>query len=1045
MKARPTIFLSGVSHEFGRFRDAVENEIEMKGCFAENQPGFPPDYHTVEEMLRRKLHDADAVIHIVGFRFGSEPNQRPVNAQRRSYAQMEFDIAREIQKPVYVFLSTDSSVRDEPKPEEKPQDAESTELQLAHREAVQKTNHLFYFFKDKAELCKLVAEIPQVETAEFHADISRIDRYAPAELIGREAELALLSDAWKRVRRAVSPRAHVITLVALGGEGKTSLVAKWAAGLAAESWQGCDAAFAWSFYSQGTREQMAASSDLFLKEALTFFGDPDMANSAQGAFDKGRRLAQLVGERRALLILDGLEPLQYAPTSPQPGELKDQGISALLKGLVATSLGLCVVTTRYSVTDLKNYWQTSAPNHELLSLSREAGVVLLKSLGVNGSRADFQKLVEDVKGHALTLNLLGSYLRDAHGGDIRKRDLVKLEEANAEEQGGHAFHVMDAYVKWFETGGKNYEENSKGQRALVTLRLLGLFDRPASADCLTSLKQPPVIPGLTEALVGTTEAQRNIVFSRLEDAKLLTVNRDAAATLVSVDAHPLLREYFAQRLRTQRPAAWRAAHQRLYKHLCETTKDKPQATLEDLQPLYQAVAHGCQAGLQQEACDEVYFARVRRQDKDYVTKKLGAFGADLGAVACFFEQPWSRLSPSLTEANQAWLLNEAALRLRALGRLTEALEPMRIGLEMGVRQKHWKGVAIRAGNLSELELTLGEVAEAVEDAEHSVTYADRGGDTFQRITSRATLADALNQAGRWEEAKEHFREAGTMQAWVEPRLPLLYSLAGFQYCDLLLATAERAAWQSILEGGKQERHQRGRPIESAWPALPSTKLVDSDKAVSPHRPVSPAVPPHWSAWSADALQICDIVSQFAGRTRKWVERANLDLLSIALDDLTLGRVAFYTQILLGSPTSQPTMGRLGSYTPLPTDLSHITAAVDGLRRAGQQFLLPRGLLARGWMRSVTGPLVGPESAQSDLNEAWEIAERGPMRLHMADIHLYRARLFHAVQPYPWGSDADGHTRGPRDDLAAARKLIEACGYWRRKEELEDAEAVAVNW
>jgi hypothetical protein len=60
MKSRPTIFLSGVSHEFGTNRDAVENEIEMKGCFAENQPGFPPDYRTVEDMLTRKLGECDA-------------------------------------------------------------------------------------------------------------------------------------------------------------------------------------------------------------------------------------------------------------------------------------------------------------------------------------------------------------------------------------------------------------------------------------------------------------------------------------------------------------------------------------------------------------------------------------------------------------------------------------------------------------------------------------------------------------------------------------------------------------------------------------------------------------------------------------------------------------------------------------------------------------------------------------------------------------------------------------------------------------------------
>jgi len=77
MKSRPTLFLSGVSHEFSSFRDAVENEIEMKGCFAENQPGFPPDYRTVEEMLRRKLKDSDAVIHIVGFRFGARAQSAP--------------------------------------------------------------------------------------------------------------------------------------------------------------------------------------------------------------------------------------------------------------------------------------------------------------------------------------------------------------------------------------------------------------------------------------------------------------------------------------------------------------------------------------------------------------------------------------------------------------------------------------------------------------------------------------------------------------------------------------------------------------------------------------------------------------------------------------------------------------------------------------------------------------------------------------------------------------------------------------------------------
>jgi tetratricopeptide (TPR) repeat protein len=841
-------------------------------------------------------------------------------------------------------------------------------------------------------------------TAAIQADISRITKYAPSDLIGREAETKLLSDAWDQIVRGDKKRPHILTFVALGGEGKTSVVAKWAADLAFQDWPGCEAVLAWSFYSQGTREQLAASSDLFLNEALTFFGDAAMAGSSAGAFDKGRRLARLAGERRALLILDGLEPLQYAPTSPTPGELKDLGLAALLKGLASTSRGLCVITTRYSIPDLRAFVGKTVEEHKLARLSTEAGVALLQSFGVKGSLRknipgadgrtlwnELEKLVEDVKGHALTLNLLGSYLRDAHAGDIRKRDLIKLEEANAEEQGGHAFHVMDAYVAALATGGKTADDQAKGRRALALLRLLGLFDRPATADTLAALWEGEAIAGLTEPLVGISEAQRNLALQRLEDAKLLTVSR-APGVLVALDAHPLLREYFGQRLRATQPEAWRAAHRRLYEHLCATTKDKPDATLEDLQPLYQAVAHGCHAGLQQEACDKVYRDRIQRGQEAYGVKKLGAFGSDLGAVACFFENPWSRVSPLLTEAAQAWLLHQAAFRLRALGRLTEALEPMRVSAEMDVKVGRWTGAAIGYGNLSELELTLGEVAEALVDVEQSVTYADRSGDAFQRMARRTTHADALHQAGRRDEAEARFREAEQMQAESQPDYALLYSLRGFRYCDLLLAEAER-------EAGKEGESKKEQ-----------------------------------------CLALCRAVSERATQTFEWAERNKFALLTIALDHLTLGRAALYAAILesrsgrrestqTSSAPPSPEESQLG-FTSAATELDQ---AVSGLRRAAAVEFLVCGILTRAWLRSLTGARTGSESAQSDLDEAWEIAERGPMPLFLADIHLYRARLFFREAECPWQS--------PQHDLAEARRLIFKHGYLRRKEELEDAEGL----
>jgi hypothetical protein len=112
---------------------------------------------------------------------------------------------------------------------------------------------------------------------------------------------------------------------------------------------------------------------------------------------------------------------------------------------------------------------------------------------------------------------------------------------------------------------------------------------------------------------------------------------------------------------------------------------------------------------------------------------------------------------------------------------------------------------------------------------------------------------------------------------------------------------------------------------------------------------------------------------------------------------------------------------------------HLRTAVDLMRGAGTQHHLPRALLTRALLRAATGAFDG---AHEDLDEAYEIAERGPIRLHLADIHLHRARLFGFIpsrpEKYPWVS--------PRDDLDKAQRLIDECGYGRRRQELADAEA-----
>ncbi len=824
-------------------------------------------------------------------------------------------------------------------------------------------------------------------------------RHGADRLVGREKALTRLDTAWQ------DPKTHVVTIVAWGGVGKTALVVEWMARMARDGWRGAERVFDWSFYSQGTREQGAASADTFIAAALEFFGGEEgkgLAASPTSGWDKGAKLAQLVSQRRTLLVLDGLEPLQFPP-GPVGGKLKDQALEALLKGLAQYNGGLCLVTTREPVADLVPFRGTTAPQWSLEHLSEKAGAQLLFDAGVrragngeiNADDKELKDATREVGGHALTLQLLGRYLAKGHNGDVRKRDLVAFHKADAKVQGGHAFKVIGAYEKWLAGAGE------EGKSQLAVLHLLGLFDRPADGGCIAVLRKEPAIEGLTEPLTKLDDDDWNFTLANLVECGLISCRESQSEVLIpqsTIDCHPLIREYFATRVRdgsfwssilrkllrrvfpglSPATPAWQAGHRRLYEHLCATTTDKKiQPTLEDLQPLYQAVAHGCQAGLHQEACEEVFLARIRRGAEAYSHKKLGAFGSDLGAIACFFEQPWSRVSPALTEADQAWLLTEAAFALRALGRLTEALEPMRAPLENYVKREDWGSAAPLASNLSELELTLGDVAGAVGDAEQSVTYADRSGDAFLRTVLRVTVGNALHQAGRRPDAEGCFREAERMQAERQPEYPLLYSLQGFLYCDLVLTEAERAAWQ--MGRRTEDREQK-------------TALVEA----------------------------CRAVEQRATQTLKWAEEADSSLLTIALDHLTLGRAALDAAIL-------------GDSSLTPCHLS-LDAAVDGLRRAGTTHHIPRGLLTRAWLRFLEGDRDG---ARADLDEAWEVAERGSMKLHTADIHLYRARLFGSLKckvgnvEYPWES--------AQADLAAARKLIEQCGYGRRKEELGDAE------
>ncbi|MFZ5866643.1 MAG: DUF4062 domain-containing protein, partial [Thermodesulfobacteriota bacterium] len=105
---RPEIFISAASADLRSARGLLKTVLDTIGCHGVSQEEFPPDYRQVAQMLKSRLEECDAVIHVVGICYGAEPSERPQGAPRRSFTQIEYDIAREIGKPIYVFVCAEN-------------------------------------------------------------------------------------------------------------------------------------------------------------------------------------------------------------------------------------------------------------------------------------------------------------------------------------------------------------------------------------------------------------------------------------------------------------------------------------------------------------------------------------------------------------------------------------------------------------------------------------------------------------------------------------------------------------------------------------------------------------------------------------------------------------------------------------------------------------------------------------------------------------------------------------------------------------------------
>ena len=158
MTTAPKVFISATSGDLATARKAAIEAILVLGCLPDEQAHFAPDSRKLTEMLQAKVKQCDALLHIVGFRYGAEPETRGPGELRRSYTQMEYDAAEALKKRIFLFMLEEGYPFDVPPGG--PEDEVRRQLQLAHREALKRSGRVYSVIATEAALREKLRELP---------------------------------------------------------------------------------------------------------------------------------------------------------------------------------------------------------------------------------------------------------------------------------------------------------------------------------------------------------------------------------------------------------------------------------------------------------------------------------------------------------------------------------------------------------------------------------------------------------------------------------------------------------------------------------------------------------------------------------------------------------------------------------------------------------------------------------------------------------------------------------------------------------------------
>ncbi|MFT3911219.1 MAG: DUF4062 domain-containing protein [Ferruginibacter sp.] len=602
---------------------------------------------------------------------------------------------------------------------------------------------------------------------------------------------------------AVSPD-RVLSLIAIGGTGKTAVVERFLESIKDEKLRG--SVLVWSFYDE-------PNTDAFLNEACLLFSGEEESKAASGKLERLQR-ALAYQNNQNLIVLDGLERIQSeGGAGYAKGDLEDYRIRNLL-ATIARGLGntRVLITSRFKLNDLAQLENAGYKSYNLEVLDEESAIEVLKAWKITGEDKTLARLAESVGRHALSVSVLGSYLNHYCNSDPEAAKEFRLDEiAPDEPQAARLARILGGYAK-----------NLHDQERDLIIRL-SVFPNGVSIDILGYL----IDAGgeIAGTLIGITQKKLLNIAEKLKNQGLIYSYKNNKSIIYT--AHPFLRDYFRNLLGVRPEYIHEIVREKLAIEL-DTKPDKKPTEINVLDKYEKLIEYSILAGKYIEAYDIYMNVMAGEGKKNHLLYKLGDYGRIVRIASMFsLDGNPQTFTSQLSDYNRSVLSTDWGIASLLYGNLQTAINCFNFANKIDRQNQYLARLVLSFQNIAWVNINKGLFINARSVLMESLNYVNK-----QRrdeyiieydINIHELLAYTFHALGEVTAAKNYLLEAKELKA---KSFPIANSIYEIEYCfvngDKL--NSFKLAKENIESGG---RNAEPRVINFSKYFLGMTKLSES--------------------------------------------------------------------------------------------------------------------------------------------------------------------------------------------------------------------------